>query len=491
IEARFEKQIAGVKGRELVQVDGRTDGIFTRVEREPIPGASIELTIDTRLQQVVERELEAGVRKAGALGGSAIILDPFTGEILAQASYPTYNPNDPAASSADARHNRAVQDIYEPGSTFKIVTASAALNEHVLTPSTLIDTNPGVITFPGRAKPIDEDKGHNYGVLSFEDVIVKSSNVGAVKIGLQVGVDRMMQYVRRFGFGKRIAPDYGGESPGMLTPVPQINDSALASMSMGYQVGVTPIQMVTAASVVANGGVLMQPHLVRAFIRDGRREEVAPKLLGRVISPETALTLTGIMEGVVDLPQGTGNEAQLTRYQVAGKTGTAAKLEDRRYSEEDYNVSFVGFVPSRRPAFAILVVVDTPTTMPKYGGRVAAPIFRRIAETALEYTGVAPTIDPTPPIMVASDRRLLQPPVMVETPPVITRVGGRPVMPDLRGLMLRDAIRIANALGLSPTTEGDGFVVSQTPAAGEFLSESGRCTLVLRRATSKPAGGDR
>lgn len=490
VEARFEKQIAGVKGRELVQVDGKTDGIFTRVEREPVPGASLELTIDTRLQQIVERELAAGVRTARAEGGAAVMLDPYTGEILAQASYPSFNPNAPFDGASDAdRLNRAVQAIYEPGSTFKIVTASAALNEHVLRPDDLIDTNPGYIIFPGR-KPIDEDKKHNYGVLSVEDVIVKSSNVGAVRIGLRVGVDRMYRYVQRYGFGQRLAPDFSGESAGILTPPSKVNDSALASMSMGYQVGVTAMQMASAAAVVANGGVLMQPHVVRAYLRDGRREEVAPKAIGRVIDPETAATITTIMEGVVGSGHGTGDMARLSRYLVAGKTGTAQKVEGNHYSETDYNVSFVGFVPSRQPAFVLLVVVDTPTVGLKYGGKVAAPIFKRIAEASLEYAGVAPTINPTPPIVVASDHQLVQPPARPETP-VITRVGGRPVMPDMRGMTLRDAVRMANTLGLSPTAEGDGFVVSQTPAAGEFLSDTGRCTLILRRTVAKTSGGDR
>jgi membrane peptidoglycan carboxypeptidase len=261
-------------------------------------------------------------------------------------------------------------------------------------------------------------------------------------------------------------------------------------MSMGHQVGVTPMQMATAASIVANGGLLMEPHIVRAFLKDGRREEVLPRVVRRVIEPETALTMTTIMEGVVASPFGTGHQARLTRYQVAGKTGTAEKAEHGGYSKTDYNVSFVGFVPSRKPAFTILVLVDSPTIGSRYGGTVAAPIFRRIAEAALEYSGVAPTINPTAPVIVASDRHLLPPP-QPEAAPVITRVGGRPVMPDLRGMTLRDANRITTALGLSTVSEGDGVVVSQTPAAGEFLGESGRAALQLRRVSSRTPGGDR
>jgi len=259
-------------------------------------------------------------------------------------------------------------------------------------------------------------------------------------------------------------------------------------MSMGYQVGVTAIQMASAAAVVANGGVLMQPHIVRAFVHDNRREEVAPKPLRRVIDADTAATIATIMEEVVASPIGTGGDAKLSRYQVAGKTGTAAKFKDGQYSKVDYNVSFVGFVPSRKPAFVLLVVVDTPTVGPKYGGPVAGPIFKRIAEAALAYDGVGPTINPTPPVMVASNRQPLPPP---DTPPIVTLVGGRPVMPDMHNMTLRQAIQIAHKLGLTIATEGNGVVVSQSPAPGEVLGESGRCTLVLRRAVTKPAGASR
>jgi cell division protein FtsI/penicillin-binding protein 2 len=412
----------------------------------------------------------------------------MTGEILAEASYPPFNPNLASQYTDNERRNRAVQDLYEPGSTFKIVTASAALNEHLFTTSDLIDTNPGTITFGSRV--IGEDKGHNYGVLSFEDVIVKSSNIGAIRIGLRVGADRLMQYVKRFGFGQRIAADIAGENAGLVTPLAKLNDGAIASMSMGHQVGVTPIQMASAASVVANGGLLMEPHIVRAWIHDGVREEVAPKVVRRVIDPATAATMTSIMEGVVASPGGTGHEARLTRYQVAGKTGTAQKVERGGYSDVDYNVSFVGFVPSRKPVYTILVVVDSPSNGPKYGGRVGAPAFRRIAEAALEYAGIAPTINPTAPVIVASDHQPVQPPSRQESP-VITLVGGRPVMPDVRGMTLRNALRLTSRLGLTMTSEGDGVVVAQSPAPGEFLAESGRGSIQLRRTPVRTSGGNR
>ena len=478
IEARYDKVIAGEKGRVFVQVDGRGGReISTRVERAPTAGASLELTIDLRLQHIAERELATAVKAAGADGGSVVIMDPFTGEILAQASYPTFNPNVYWEEAKENRRNRVVTDTYEPGSTFKIVTASAALNEGFFKTSDLIDTNPGIIRIPGRTKPIDEAKGHNYGVLSFEDVLIKSSNIGAIRIGQRIGPDRLLQYVRRFGFGQALAPDLSAQSRGRVLSG-QVSESALASISMGYEIGVTPLQVAAAASVVANGGSLVEPHILRAVTRDGRREAIQPKVLRRVISPETAATMTALMEGVAE--RGTAKGAALTRYQVAGKTGTAAKVVNGRYSDTDYNVSFVGFVPSRQPAMTILVVIDTPRKVPAYGGAVAAPIFRRIAEAALQQLGVQPSINPAPPIVATTHQLLPESPVRT-TAPTITQVGGRPVMPDMRGLSLREALRVANSLGLTMSFDGDGVVTTQSPIPGEVVEPGSTGVLRLRR----------
>ena len=484
IEARYDKVIAGEKGRVFVQVDGRGGReISTRVERAPTAGANLELTIDLRLQHIAERELATAVKAVGADGGSVVIMDPFTGEILADASYPTFNPNLYWEEPHEKRRNRVVSDTYEPGSTFKIVTASAALNEGFFKTSDLIDTNPGIIRIPGRSKPIDEAKGHKYGVLSFEDVLIKSSNIGAIKIGQRIGPDRLMQYVRRFGFGQALAPDLSGQSRGQVQSG-QLSDSALASISMGYEIGVTPLQVAAAASVVANGGSLVEPHILRAVTRDGRRETIQPKVLRRVITPETAVTMTALMEGVAD--RGTAKGAALTRYQVAGKTGTAAKVVNGRYSDTDYNVSFVGFVPSRQPALTILVVIDTPRKAPAYGGTVAAPVFKRIAEAALQQLGVQPSINPAAPIVATAHTLIPESPARTGTP-TITQVGGRPVMPDMRGLGLRQALRLANSLGLTMSFEGDGVVTTQSPGPGEIVEPGSTGVLRLRR--QPPADG--
>jgi cell division protein FtsI (penicillin-binding protein 3) len=483
IESTYDRLISGETGKLLVQTDARHRA-FSRVERPPTSGASLELTVDQYLQHIAERELRAGVEWAKAAGGSVVILDPFTGEILALANYPTFNPNAYNTFKPDARRNRAVEDLYEPGSTFKIVTASAALEEKAMTPEEAIDVRGGQITLPGR-KPIRDT--HDYGVLSFEDVIVKSSNVGAIKVGLKLGPEIMDTYVKRFGFGRPTSPDFRGESAGMVWPLAKRKVSSLASVSMGYEIGVTPLQMAAALSSVANGGELVEPRLVRAVIRGNERAAVPRKVLGRTISAATARQLTTIMEGVVE--RGTATAAQIDGYTIAGKTGTASKIVNGAYSKSDYNVSFVGFVPSRKPVFTIVVVVDSPHAagVSRYGGTVAAPIFQRIADAALRHQGIPPSINPAPPVLVARHDRVYEQPTSgpVAFPAIVTVAGTSggtdAVFPDLEGLSARDAVRVLARLGLSPRLHGAGRVVEQRPAAGSAMDASDVAILWLER----------
>ena len=486
LESTYDSLVKGRAGTVLVQTDAHRKA-FSRVERPPTAGASLELTIDEYLQHVAERELRAGVEWAGAAGGSAVVMDPHTGEILALANYPTFNPNMFREFSDVQRRNRAIQDLYEPGSTFKIVTASAALEEKLLTPDTPIETSPGVIRFGSRV--IDEDKHHNYGLLSFTDVIVKSSNVGAIKIGLKVGAGRMSDFVQRFGFGRPSSPDFKAESRGIVWSAERLTDSALASVSMGYQVGVTPLQMAAAVSVVANGGSLMEPRVVRAVIRDGHRLPVPRRALRRVVNPETALELANIMEAVVE--RGTGTKSRVAGYSVAGKTGTAQKVVNGRYSNTDYNVSFVGFVPTRQPTYTIVVVVDSPHGVPPYGGTVAAPIFSRIADAALRHGGVSPSVDPAPPILVTGDGPRLPEPAPTPAIVSISHPGpsGVSVVPDLRGLSGREAVRTLARLGLSVRMHGSGAVVRQSPEPGEPVERGGGSSVWLERQPGLTALG--
>jgi cell division protein FtsI/penicillin-binding protein 2 len=328
----------------------------------------------------------------------------------------------------------------------------------------------------------------NHGLLSFFDVIADSSNVGAIKVGFKVGAEALGEYVQRYGFGRQVSPDFPGESPGIVWNPDKWTDSALASVSMGYQVGVTPLQMVGAVASIANGGEYMQPRIIRAVYRDGRRYGIRPKAIRRTISADTAATLTAIMEGVVD--HGTATVAKMPGYTVAGKTGTAAKLINGRYSHSDYNASFVGFVPSRDPAVAIIVVTDSPHgPNGYYGGTVSAPVFKRIAEATLRYLGIPPTLDPPPPVLVARNAEPEAPP----SAPVVSLVadGAPGTVPDLTGLSAREAVRKLATVGLTAHATGDGVVVSQDPAPGTPIDESSSCSLTLERSPAHHAESGR
>jgi cell division protein FtsI (penicillin-binding protein 3) len=415
-------------------------------------------------------------------------MDPNSGEILAIANAPTFNPNVYARSSEHERRNRAIQDLYEPGSTFKIVTASAALEENVMSPDDPVDVSAGMIRIGSRVI----DDMHRYGVLSFTDVIVKSSNVGAVKVGLKLGPEKLGRYVSRFGFGQTLLPDFRGENAGIVWSPSKLDHSALASVSMGYQVGVTPLQMAAAVSSIANGGTLYEPRVVRATIADGKRTEVGHKALRRTVSEHTAARLTAIMEMVVE--RGTATRARIDGYTIAGKTGTAHKIVDGRYSPSEYNVSFVGFVPSRKPALTIIVLIDSPHGNGDTGGVVAAPIFKRVAEASLRHLGVAPTVNAAPPVLVASrdadaDRLEPRPASLPSSLTPFVEAVRAGVMPDLRGLGARDATRRLTQLGLSARIKGSGFVIEQVPAAGAVLMPGAPCTLTLgRQPPTVPSG---
>jgi cell division protein FtsI (penicillin-binding protein 3) len=480
VESTYDAQIRGKAGTILIHTDARRHA-FARAERPPTAGSSIELTIDEYLQHIAERELHRGVVENVAPGGSAIIMNPHTGEILALANEPTFNPNAYRDFDDAERRNRGIQDLYEPGSTFKVVTASAAIEEKVLAVDTLIDTNPGRLRIGSRL--ITDDAGRNNGVLTFSNVIVKSSNIGAVKIGFRVGTDRMSRFVGLFGFGRQVSPDFPAENPGIVWRPEKWTDTALASVSMGYQVAVTPLQMVAAVSSVANGGLYVEPRVVRAVYRDGRRYQLAPKTLRRTVSADTAATLTTIMETVVT--SGTAKRAQIPGYTIAGKTGTAQKLINGRYSHSDHNASFVGFIPSRSPELAIVVVIDSAKgPNGDHGGTVAAPIFRNIAESALHYLGIPPTLNPPPPVLVAG-RDVAEPPPAVAVPisdhkvTLVDSPAG--TVPDLQGLSAREAVRKLGTVGMIARVSGDGVVVAQDPPAGAPLERDAVCRLTLER----------
>jgi cell division protein FtsI (penicillin-binding protein 3) len=485
VESAYDTQIRGRDGQLLVHTDARRHA-FGRIERPPTTGSTIELTVDEYLQHVAQRELHAGVLENRAAGGSVVIMNPRTGEILAMANEPTFDPNSYREASDVERRNRAVQDLYEPGSTFKVVTASAAIEEKIMPLDAPIDTSGGQIRIGSR---VVRDT-HDYGVLTFTDVMVKSSNVGAIRLGFKLGSDRLSDYVQKFGFGRPVSPDFPSENPGIVWDRAKWSESALASVSMGYQVGVTPLQMTAAVSAIANHGGYVEPRVVRAVYKDGRRYEVKPKTLLQTVTPGTAASLTSVMEQIVE--RGTATLAKIPGYAVAGKTGTANKLVNGRYGS-DTHASFVGFLPAQDPAFTILVVLDAPRgPNGHYGGPVSAPIFRRIAEAALRHQGIAPSVNRADPVLVARDGALplLPASTTLEDAPQHRPAPAPGMVPDVRGLSARDAMRTLMQVGMSARLSGDGFVVAQEPEPGSPITESaeGRLTLARSgdRGTARP-----
>ena len=391
VEFSQDANIRGRDGKRLVFLDGRRHGYDSR-DLPATMGNSVELTIDRTLQLIAERELAAGIKEYNAKGAVAIILDPWTGEILAAASEPAFNPNAFTEQSLAHQRNRAAQDLYEPGSTFKIVTASTAIDTKTCTPDTPVNVAGGSIRIGAR---VVNDVHAYSGSLSLRDVIVKSSNVGAIRIGFGVGAQKIAEYARLFGFGWLTAKDLPFASRGaILKPTDTWSLSALASVSMGYQVACRPMQMAAAASTIANGGVLYQPHAVRALIVNNERRPVARQAAAPCRSPRRRRPRwSGSWKA--SSRKGTAKAARIPGYTIAGKTGTARKVaEGRRGYTDDYNASFVGFIPSREPVFTILVVVDSPKgegLLRRIGRRAHLQAHRRSGPAL---PGVSPNVDP-------------------------------------------------------------------------------------------------
>ena len=388
IELKYDSYLRGEKGWVIVERDAIGRSIFPKGLEyiSPSRGKDLVLTIDGVIQHIAERELGAVMQETSAESGSVIVMEPKTGAILAMAVQPSFNPNNIKRYDPEQWRNRTITDTFEPGSTFKMIVAAAALQEGATTPDELIYCEKGAMKI-GRQVIHDHEK---YEYLTVAQVIQKSSNIGTAKIAMRLGEEKFYQYIRAFGFGEKTGIDLVGESPGLVREPGRWSGRSLATIAFGQEVAVTPIQLITAYAAIANGGWLVRPHIVSG-VREPNGVELKrfpSEVRSRVLNPETVQQMVKILEGAV-AKGGTGEKAALHGFSVAGKTGTAQKVDPRtkRYSATDFISSFVGFVPSDDPRIAILVVVDSPDGE-GWGGYVAAPVFKRIAEQTLEYLGV-------------------------------------------------------------------------------------------------------
>jgi cell division protein FtsI (penicillin-binding protein 3) len=508
IEREYDSLIRGKDEKVVVMTDGRQH-VFDGSEAHEDRGVNVVLTIDEKIQYIAQRELEAAIEKTRAPAGSVIVQDPNTGAILALANWPKFNPNSATEASNEARTNRAISDIYEPGSTFKLVTLAAAFDQNLIRPEEVFDCQNGAVTVAGH---VIHDHAR-LGLLTVADILAKSSDVGAIKVALLLGSPKFYEYIRAFGFGTPTGVDLPAESRGLVERLEHWGSFSIASISMGQEVGVTPLQMVTAVSSIANGGLLYKPHVVEQM-RNG--DTILP-LAGpsalpeprRVIRPETAATLRGLMEGVI--LHGTGRRARLDGWTAAGKTGTAQKIDPAtgRYSPHNVIASFTGFAPINNPAVTILVSIDSPAGYPHGGGDIAAPVFKAIAEQVLPYVDVPRDVPASPQLVQTAYRKNEQaddnssddlaavdfnaqpeapagsakPQTVKDNQPtspemvMLADEGGDIEVPDFSGKTMREVSEACLRLGLDPVLVGTDVAIQQTPAAGGKVRRGSKVTV--------------
>jgi cell division protein FtsI (penicillin-binding protein 3)/stage V sporulation protein D (sporulation-specific penicillin-binding protein) len=396
VESSMQEYLHGQDGYRYIEHNraGQEIVLYRGQERMPRNGYQVRLTIDLNLQNIVENEIDAAMREYTPQKATIILMRPQTGEILAMANRPNFDLNLRSEAKPEQMKNRAIIDMMEPGSTFKIVTAATALNEHKVRPDTTIFCENGIWNFGGR--PLHDHKA--YADLSVQDILIKSSNIGAAKLALTVGEQKFYEYIRRFGFGERTGIELPGEIPGVIRPPQSWSKISITRIPMGHEVGVTPLQMTVAMATIANGGKLVTPRIVKSITtEEGKTVSVfSPVVLRQVISPETAAQVGKALRGVVS-DRGTAAAAAVPGFNISGKTGTAQKVDPKGgYEHGKYVVSFSGYLPSEHPEFVGLVVLDDAhTSNPElnYGGLVAAPIFARIAEKAARYLDLEPHED--------------------------------------------------------------------------------------------------
>jgi cell division protein FtsI (penicillin-binding protein 3) len=503
IEQSLNDELSGQPGELLVTRDVQKHGFASRVIRAPLPGQDVRLTIDSRIQSVAEEELAKMVKLHHGKSGSVVAMDPRSGDILALANFPTFDPNaPPKRGEMRARENLAVTAPFEPGSVYKVITLSSALETTHLRPESIINCGNGSINLFGR---VIHDHSR-YASLSMADVLARSSNIGAINIGLQVGDKNLYRYIRSFGFGKKTGIPLPGESSGMVRPLRVWQKSSIGSVAMGHEIGVTAVQLAQACGVIASGGLLVKPRL----LMDAPKSEPI-----RVLKPETAITMRGMMEGVILKPYGTGHKyAQLVGYTSAGKTGTAQIYDNHtgKYTHA-YNASFMGFAPVTNPRIVIVVTINGTEGTVGYGGPTSAPVFREVAAAGLRVmdvpkdlpemlpSGGEPPADENdvaiadlgssipPPLVqagnavaaddrpVASAKSALDQRIFSEQAGSSEQDLAGPRVPNFRGKTVRNVIEQAAALGIPVEFTGSGIARAQVPEPGVILP-SGRRVLV-------------
>ncbi len=546
VEYELDKDVRGKSEKIILSADAHSH-VFDGAEARREQGANVVLTLDEKIQYIAQRELAAAIAKTHALAGTVVVLNPNNGEVLALANWPTFDPNVAIPmdgggkgnkDAREARVDRAVTIAYEPGSTFKLITLAGAFDQGLIRADEVFDCENGATYVAGHK--IHDHK--RFGNLTVADILAQSSDVGAIKIAERLTAPKFNDYIHAFGFGAQTGVDLPGESRGMLRPLANWSAISIGAISMGQEVGVTPIQLVSAVSAIANGGMLYKPHIV-AQVKRGenvlpREGVLAASEPRRVIQPETAATLRRLMEGVV--LNGTGKLAHLDGWTAAGKTGSAQKIDPNtgRYSPTQLIASFTGFAPINNPAVTILVSLDSPVG-PHEGGMVAAPVFKRIAEQVLPYMDVARDV-PVGQLMQASYKKksaaseganaealedftpgdMLMLPDKADavaesgsaaamasasektfaaaealpkvTMPVSSQEDGPVLVPDFSGKTMREVTEMCLGLGLDPYFVGSGLAMEQVPAAASQMRRGSRITVqfgtpVASASAGKPA----
>ena len=517
VEQEFDKFIRGRPGRVMVMADGKRQ-FYDRNEASADPGASVVLTIDQSIQFIAEKELAIAMAETHSKSGTVVVQDPSNGALLAVANWPTFDPNDPGKFPAEKRQDLAVAAAYEPGSTFKTITMTSAIENHATNPDVMVDCQMGSILVAGR---LIHD-WHPFGVLSVRDVLAHSSDVGTIKVALNLGAPRFYETMRKFGIGQPTGIELPGENHGKLRALDNWTASSIGSVAIGQEVSVTPVQIISAISAIANGGTLYRSHVVQEIRGSGSADLPLPKRPEptEVTDAKTAATVREMMENVI--LKGTGTPARLNGYTAAGKSGTAQKIDTNtgRYSPNQYVASFVGFAPVNEPAVTILVVLDSPEGA-HHGGEVGGPVFKRVAEQVLAYLDVPHDVpvesdsefakknkssaEPDDSVVQndlrAADRKTQQEQATfqnvvskstasrastgtTDAPTTVISEEDSVDVPDLTGKTVRGVTESCSRLGLIPELIGSGVAVEQTPDPGTRVQRGSSITVRFGRAAA-------